>query len=49
MTQPAFTCLKLTIEALEQDVKYIQIWQWTHQNDAIWRRSGILIVNFEHI
>ena len=24
MTQPAFTCSKLTIETLEQDVKYVQ-------------------------
>ena len=24
MTQSAFTCCKLTIEALEQDVKYVQ-------------------------
>ena len=23
-TQPAFTCSKLTIETLEQDVKYVQ-------------------------
>ena len=23
-SQPAFTCLKLTIETLEQDVKYVQ-------------------------
>ena len=24
VTQPAFICLKLTIEILEQDVKYVQ-------------------------
>ena len=24
LTQPTFTCSKLTIEALEQDVKYVQ-------------------------
>ena len=35
--QPAFTCSKLTVEALEQGVKYVQC------------RSGIFIVNFEHI
>ena len=35
--QPAFTCSKLIIEALEQGVKYVQC------------RSGIFIVNFEHI
>ena len=32
MSQPALTCLKLTMEALEQ-----------------WRRSGVFVVNFEHI
>ena len=37
-SQPAFTCSKLTIGTLEQGVKYVQ-----------WRRSGIFIVNFEHI
>ena len=35
--QPAFTCSNLTIETLEQGVKYVQ------------RRSGFFIVNFEHI
>ena len=24
ITQPAFTCSKLTIETLEQDIKYVQ-------------------------
>ena len=38
LTQPAFTCSKLTIETLEQGVKYRQ-----------WRRFGVFIVNFEHI
>ena len=33
--QWAFTCSKLTIETLEQGVKYV--------------RSGVFIVNFEHI
>ena len=36
-SQPAFTCLKSTIETLEQGVKYV------------WRRSDVFIVNFEHI
>ena len=40
-TQPAITCSKLTIETLEQGVNYVQICQW--------RRSGVFIVNFEHI
>ena len=35
--QSAFTYSKLTIEILEQGVKYD------------WRRSGVFIVNFEHI
>ena len=33
--QPAFTCSKLTIETLEQGVKYVQSLQQRHQNDAI--------------
>ena len=37
VSQPVFTCSKLTIETLEQGVKY-------HC-----RRSGVFIVNFEHI
>ena len=37
--QPAFTCSKLTIEPLDQGVKYIH---W-HR-----RRSGVFLVNFEH-
>ena len=35
--QPAITCSKLTIETLEQGVKYAQ------------SCSGVCIVNFEHI
>ena len=35
LSQPPFTCSKLTIETLDRGVK--------------WRRSGIFIVNFEHI
>ena len=37
-TQPAFTYSKLTIETLEQAVKYVQL-----------RLSGIFIVNVAHI
>ena len=40
VAQPAITCSKLTIETLEQGVKYVQ---------SQWRRSGVFIVNFEHI
>ena len=39
-TQPAITCSKLIIETAEQGVKYVQ---------RQWRRSGVFIVNFEHI
>ena len=38
ISQAAFACSKLTIETLEQGVKYVQR-----------LRSGIFIVNFEHI
>ena len=47
-SQPAITCLKLTIETLQQGVKYVQCYQQRYQNDGR-RRSGIFIVNFEHI
>ena len=40
VTQPAITCSKLTIETVEQGVKYVQ---------SQWRRSGVFIINFEHI
>ena len=43
-TQLAFTYSKLTIETLEQGVKYVQS-QWRRQ----WRRSGVFIVKFEHM
>ena len=33
-TQSAFTCSKLTIETVEQDVKYVQSLQESHQNDT---------------
>ena len=38
--QPALAYSKLTTETQEQGVKYVQ---------SQWRRSGIFIVNFEHI
>ena len=42
-SQPAFTCSKLTIkiETLELGVEYVERREW--------RRSGVFIVNFEHI
>ena len=48
LPQSEFTCSKLTIETLKQGVKYVQNLQWRHQNDA-WCRSGVFIVNSEHI
>ena len=40
ISQLTFTCLKLTTETLEKGVKYVQ---------SQWRRSGVFIVNAEHI
>ena len=40
LAQPVITCSKLTIETLEQGVKYVQ---------CHWRRSGVFIGNLEHI
>ena len=40
--QPEFTRSKLAIEILEQCVKCVQMRRH-------WRRSGIIIVNFEHV
>ena len=42
VTQPAITCSKLTIETLEQGLKYVQSYKDT-------RTPGVFIVNFEHI
>ena len=39
-TQPAIICSKLTMETPEQGVKYVQ---------SYCCRSGVVIVNFEHI
>ena len=40
--QPEFTRSKLAIEILEQCVKCVQMRRH-------WRRSGVIIVNFEHV
>ena len=51
-SQPAFTCSKLTIETLEQGVKYVQSCSkltTTVPERCQWRRSGIFIVNSEYI
>ena len=47
LTQSAFTWSKLTIETLEQGVKYVKTTMTPERQD--WRRSGVFIVNFEHI
>ena len=46
-TQLAFTYSKLTTETLEQGVKYVQLTIKTPERRQ--RRSGVFIVNFEHI
>ena len=47
--QSAITCSKLTIETLEQGVKYVLKLMIKTPERRHWRRSGIFIVNFEHI
>ena len=49
MTQPAIICSKLTIETLEQGVKYDQNLTIKTPERRQYRRSGVFIVNFEHI
>ena len=51
-TQPAFTCSKLTIETLEQGLGTRKICSKLTikiPEQPQWRRSGIFIVNFEHV
>ena len=45
----ACTCLKFTIETLEQGVKYVQSKQIKTPERRQWRRYSVFIVNFEHI
>ena len=40
LPQPAVTCLKLTIETLEEGVKYVQ---------SFTPNSSVSIANFEHV
>ena len=51
--QSTFTCSKLTIEVLEQDVKYVQSYQKRHQNDANGNHfrpcCNVSVVNFKHV
>ena len=39
------TCSNLTIETLEKE----KVWNMFKDNNKNWRRSGVFIVNFEHI
>ena len=48
LSQPAITCLKLTIETLEQGVIRSKLTIKIPKRRQ-WCRSGIFIVNFEHI
>ena len=49
ISQSAFTCSKLTIEALKQGVKYFIKLTMKTPERRHWRRSGVFIANFEHI
>ena len=40
-------CSKLTLDTLEQDVKYVRTIKTPEWRQ--WRRSGVCIVNFEYI
>ena len=43
--KPTFTCSKTTIETLEKGMKYLQRWQWKHQNDVKCRSSVLNILH----
>ena len=47
-SQLTFNCSKSTVETLEKGAKYVQL-TIKRQERRQWRRSGIFIVNFEHI
>ena len=47
-THPATACSKLTVETVEQRLKYVQSLQVKTSKRRQWRRSGVFIVNFEH-
>ena len=46
-SQQVFTCSNLTIESLEQVLNMLKVNKGTKRRQ--WRRSGVLIVNFEYI
>ena len=47
LSQQVFTCSYLTIESLEQVLNMLKVNKGTKRRQ--WRRSGVLIVNFEYI
>ena len=47
LSQPSFTCSKLTVET-EQVVKYVKKLTTKRPEPHHWRRSGAFIVNFEY-
>ena len=49
LTQPAFTCSKLTIETLEQRCKICSKLTIKPPKRRQWRHFGGFIANFEHI
>ena len=49
LTQPAITCSKLTVEALEQRCEICSKLTIKPPKRRHWRRFGVFIVNFEHI
>ena len=48
-SQPPITCSKSTIETVEQNVKICSKLTIKTPDRRQWRRSGVLIVDFEHI
>ena len=48
-SEPAIICLKLTIETIEQGVKYVNKLTRKTTEGRHWRCSGFFTVNFGHI
>ena len=49
VTQAGFICSKLTIETLDQGVKICSKLTIKIPQRCQWRRSGVFLINFEHI
>ena len=49
ITQPAFTCSKLTVVALEHMCEICSKLTIKTQERCQWRRSDVFMINFEHI